>query len=158
MNLNLSIKSIRAITNGQFIDTAELGKSSLIKNVVIDSRSPIISDQSLFILFEGNKLNGADFVTDFQNKGGKLILTDHFISNSAVSQIVVDDTLRALQSIAKHHREQFAIPVIGITGSNGKTTVKEWLYSVLKDHFVIVRSPKSYNSQIGVALSVLELN
>ena len=158
MNLNLSIKSIRAITNGQFIYTAELGKSSLIKNVVIDSRSPIISDQSLFILFEGNKLNGADFVTDFQNKGGKLILTDHFISNSAVSQIVVDDTLRALQSIAKHHREQFAIPVIGITGSNGKTTVKEWLYSVLKDHFVIVRSPKSYNSQIGVALSVLELN
>ncbi len=158
MNLNLSIKSIHTITNGQFIDTAELGESFLIKNIVIDSRSPIISDKTLFILFQGNKLNGAEFIAEFQKKGGICIITDHFIANTSLSQIVVSDTLRALQSIAKHHRERFTLPVIGITGSNGKTTVKEWLYSVLKEHFVIVRSPKSYNSQIGVALSVLELN
>lgn len=158
MNLNLSIKSIRAITNGQFIDTAEIGESSSIKNIVIDSRSPIIGDKTVFILFNGNKLDGANFIADFGEKGGKCIVTDHFISTTTLSQIIVKDTLRALQAIAKHHRQQFTIPVIGITGSNGKTTVKEWLYATLKDRFTIVRSPKSYNSQIGVALSVLELS
>jgi len=157
VNLNLSIKSIQSITNGQFIDTAEIGESSSIKNIVIDSRSPIIGAKSLFVLFQGHKLHGANFIDDFEGKGGKCILTDHYIQETTVSQIIVKDTLRALQAIAKHHREQFSLPVIGITGSNGKTTVKEWLYAMLKDEFVIVRSPKSYNSQIGVALSVLEL-
>ncbi|KAJ1509209.1 hypothetical protein HMI54_002546 [Coelomomyces lativittatus] len=72
--------------------------------------------------------------------------------------VLVRDALTALQKIAAHHRNQFTIPVIGITGSNGKTIVKEWLYQLLNDDFNIVRSPKSYNSQIGVPLSVWQLN
>ncbi len=72
--------------------------------------------------------------------------------------IVVDDTLAALQRLAAWHRAQFSIPVIGITGSNGKTIVKEWLNQLLEDEYHIARSPKSYNSQIGVPLSVWQLN
>ena len=68
------------------------------------------------------------------------------------------DTLSALQQLAAYHRQQFNIPVIGITGSNGKTIVKEWLYQLLNEDFNIVRSPKSYNSQIGVPLSVWQMN
>ncbi len=71
--------------------------------------------------------------------------------------LIVPDTLAALQRLAAFHRQQFTIPVIGITGSNGKTTVKEWLNQLLEDSFHIVRSPKSYNSQIGVPLSVWQL-
>ena len=66
----------------------------------------------------------------------------------------VDDSLQALQQLAAHHRSRFSIPVVGITGSNGKTIVKEWLYQLLKEDLRIVRSPKSFNSQIGVPLSV----
>ncbi|MCP6423102.1 Mur ligase family protein, partial [Klebsiella pneumoniae] len=74
------------------------------------------------------------------------------------SFLLVPDTLAALQALAAHHRKQFSIPVIGITGSNGKTIVKEWLYQLLEPEHRIVRSPRSYNSQIGVALSVWQMN
>ena len=70
----------------------------------------------------------------------------------------MNDTLAALQQLAAYHRQQFNIPVIGITGSNGKTIVKEWLYQLLHEDYNIVRSPKSYNSQIGVPLSVWQMN
>src|SRR5690606_26341568 len=71
--------------------------------------------------------------------------------------LFVEDTLASLQTLAKYHREQFNYPVIAITGSNGKTVVKEWLNQLLAPDFNIVRSPKSYNSQIGVALSLWQL-
>ena len=71
--------------------------------------------------------------------------------------IVVNDVLIALQQLASYHRKRFNIPVIGITGSNGKTIVKEWLYQLLSDEYNIVRSPKSFNSQLGVPLSILQM-
>lgn len=83
------------------------------------------------------------------------------MSNSdmlAVNFLVVANPLKALQKLAEQHREQFQIPVIGITGSNGKTIVNEWLHQLLSPERVIVRSPRSYNSQIGVPLSVWQMN
>ena len=71
---------------------------------------------------------------------------------------ILKDTLKALQKLATHHRKQFNIPVIGITGSNGKTIVKEFLYQLLHKEFNIVRSPRSYNSQLGVPLSVWQIS
>ena len=68
--------------------------------------------------------------------------------------LIVPNTLKALQKLAEQHRGSFQIPVVGITGSNGKTIVKEWLHQLLSPDRVIVRSPRSYNSQIGVPLSV----
>ena len=70
----------------------------------------------------------------------------------------VKDTRKALQRLAERHRDEFNIPIVGITGSNGKTVVKEWLYQLLRDDRYVVRSPRSYNSQIGVPLSVWLLN
>lgn len=72
--------------------------------------------------------------------------------------LLVSDTLQALQALAAAHRRRFHIPVIGIAGSNGKTVVKEWLYQLLCDDYTMVRSPRSYNSQIGVPLSVWEID
>ena len=70
----------------------------------------------------------------------------------------VADTRIALQRLAERHRDRFSIPVVGITGSNGKTMVKEWLYQLLSPTMVVTRSPRSFNSQIGVPLSVWLLN
>jgi len=74
------------------------------------------------------------------------------------SFFVVSNTLDALQLLAANHRKKFDIPVIGITGSNGKTVIKEWLYYLMNEDKTIVRSPKSYNSQIGVPLSVWQMD
>ena len=81
-----------------------------------------------------------------------------FESLGEANFLVVKDTLKALQKLATHHRKQFNIPVIGITGSNGKTIVKEFLYQLLHKEFNIVRSPRSYNSQLGVPLSVWQIS
>ena len=158
MNLNLSIGQICATIGARFLDNGKLTQQEIIKHIVIDSRSPLINSSSLFALFKGQRTDGANFVGGFYNKGGRIILTDAEQAHEGISQFIVPDVTIALQEIAKFHRSQFNIPVIGITGSNGKTTVKEWLYHVLKDDFLIVRSPKSFNSQIGVALSLLEIS
>ena len=157
MNLDYTIKQLAKITNGQI----EGDEEQVVNQIIIDSRNPTITSQSLFVALKGNKTNGHNYCENFIDKGGKLLLVSNHqksIKNKNITQLIVKDTLLALQLIAKHHRQQFNIPVIGITGSNGKTTVKEWLFHVLKSQFTICRSPKSYNSQIGVALSVLELN
>ncbi len=154
MNLNLTALQIAEITNGTLIGPEHL----VIKNIVIDSRSPLIDEQTLFIALKGTNKNGSEFCDDFISKGGQVVLVSEKMQLKAGYQIIVNDTLKALQNIAKYHRSQFNIPIVAITGSNGKTIVKEWLYDVLKDDYNVCRSPKSYNSQIGVPLSVLQLN
>lgn len=158
MNLGFSINEVQAVTQAEFIGSSSYKELAVIETVVIDSRSPQINQNTLFVLLKGNKVNGADFVADFSASGGEIVLTDTPLQDVSINQLVVSNPLEALQALAAHHRKKFNIPVIGITGSNGKTTVKEWLYHLLKGTYNIVRSPKSYNSQIGVALSVLEIN
>tara|TARA_B100000809_G_C15124780_1_gene525748 strand:- start:601 stop:2874 length:2274 start_codon:yes stop_codon:yes gene_type:complete len=154
MNLNYTLSQLASITNGDLkgVDDKQ------VHSVIIDSRSPTIGLNTMFVALKGNKTNGHEFCQSFIKNGGQLLLVSKEQKSLNVNQIIVKDTLVALQKIAEHHRKQFNIPVIGITGSNGKTTVKEWLFHALKKDFTICRSPKSYNSQIGVALSVLELN
>ena len=101
------------------------------------------ADQTLFFAIKTDKNDGANYIPELKEKG--------------VKAFVVGDALQALQDLAAYVRSQFNGTVIGITGSNGKTVVKEWLYQLLKDDYTIVRSPKSYNSQIGVPLSVWQL-
>ena len=154
MNLDLSIKELFSVLH---VDPPLNGfeNDHIIQNVVIDSRSPRISVSSLFVALPGIKDDGHNYLKDFQKKGGQVAIVNHMVKGLSLHQIVVSDSLKALQMLAVNHRGKFRYPVIGITGSNGKTIVKEWLYHTLKDDFNIVRSPKSYNSQIGVALSVL---
>ena len=128
-----------------------------IDHILFDSRKLVFPDTTLFFALTNGRRNGHDYITDLYNRGVRA-----FVISEAAEQvkfpeadfIMVSDTLEALQKLAARHRSQFSYPVIGITGSNGKTIVKEWLNHLLSPDFRIVRSPKSYNSQIGVPLSI----
>ena len=120
------------------------GDDSLeIRHLLTDSRQLKSPQDTLFFALKTDKNDGAKYIPELQAKG--------------VQAFVTGDSLAALQALAAYVRQQFTGTVIGITGSNGKTVVKEWLYQLLKEDYTIVRSPKSYNSQIGVPLSVWQL-
>ena len=115
-----------------------------IRFLLTDSRQLGAEPQAtLFFAIKTDKNDGANYIPELQSRG--------------VKAFVRGNALAALQALAAHVRSQFNGTVIGITGSNGKTVVKEWLYQLLKEDYTVVRSPKSYNSQIGVPLSVWQL-
>lgn len=138
--------------------TLLLQESSVpVEELVIDTRKVAEPEKALFIALKTNRRNGHNFIQQGYEKGIRNFLVSEDVDVQqypASSFIKVNDTLHALQQIAAGYRKQFDIPVIGITGSNGKTIVKEWLYQLLEESYNTVRSPKSYNSQIGVPLSV----
>ena len=148
-----NITEIAQITHGQVIKNE---CSDPILRMVTDTRNSLSPQGSLFVALKGPRSNGHQFIQQAFNKGLRLFLVQEPIDFSipGSSVVLVENTWRALQKLAAHHRQQFHIPVIGITGSNGKTVVKEWLNTLLADEFHIVRSPKSFNSQLGVPLSV----
>lgn len=125
-----------------------------------DSRKVSNPSQSLFFAIEGERRDGHDFISELLAAGvlNFVITKKEFIPKGvAANFLIVKDSLKALQLLAAWHRKQFSLPIIGITGSNGKTIVKEWGYQLLRENYHIVRSPKSYNSQIGVPLSVWQI-
>ncbi|MDE7407045.1 MAG: bifunctional UDP-N-acetylmuramoyl-tripeptide:D-alanyl-D-alanine ligase/alanine racemase, partial [Muribaculaceae bacterium] len=127
--------------------------------LLTDSRSLTDASQSLFFALSTPTNDGHNYITDLYRHGVRAFVVTHIHDGSADTMpdaafIIVPDVTTALQSIAKAHRMRFKAPVIGITGSAGKTTVKEWLYSILGSSSLVDRSPRSYNSQIGVPLSV----
>ena len=132
----------------------------IVRYLFTDSRQISFPAESLFIAVETPRRNGHQFVPQAYQKGVRAFL----VSEKPVLEdypdaafFIVKDTLGALQNLAKFHRNNFSIPIIGITGSNGKTIVKEWLSQLLSPEYLICRSPRSYNSQIGVPLSVWQL-
>jgi len=135
--------------------------SAIIQYLVTDSRNIVDPAKSIFFAIKGPRRTGTSFISDVYQQGVRAFVIEEPIDNNAFTEAIffqVPNTIKALQSIAKHHRAKFNIPVIGITGSNGKTIVKEWLFQLLQPDFNIVRSPRSYNSQIGVPLSVWQMN
>lgn len=157
--MNYSLKNIASLLK---VETIGGKNDCLIKYLVTDSRNLLSTEDSLFFALVGKRHNGHNFISDLYQKGLRSFVVSELPENindlNEAVFILVADTLSALQTIAAQHRKQFKYPVIGITGSNGKTIVKEWLYQLLKNTFVIVRSPKSYNSQVGVPLSVWQMN
>ena len=136
------------------------GNSSLkVENFLHDSRRVLIPSHSAFLSFTGQAHDGHRYVQDLSKKGVETFIVERFVEleeeNSC--QIKVADVLGALQELAAHHRGRFDIPVVGITGSNGKTIVKEWAFQLLHTDLNIVRNPRSWNSQVGVPLSVLQI-
>jgi len=150
-----TLSEINKIVKGTLHGIGEMPYS----HFVTDSRQVIDTEQIVFFALVSERNDAHRYIDELIEKGVKAFVVSNkeYIKNSA-SFILVEDTLWALQDLAAHHRAQFNIPVIGITGSNGKTIVKEWLYQLLKEDKIICRSPKSYNSQLGVPLSVLNLN
>ncbi len=155
-----NVSEIQKILGATLLGAAQ--ESTAIGHVLLDSRKLIFPDTSLFFALAGPRRSGESYIPELYEKGVRLFVVKEGFTIAmneyqGACFFVVKDVLAALQSLAAHHRKQFDIPVIGITGSNGKTIVKEWLYQLLQEDFNIVRSPKSYNSQTGVALSILQM-
>jgi len=152
------IDRIASVLQAVYLQQADT--SCTIEHLLIDSRRVIHPPTALFFALSTSRRDGHDFIKETYSKGVRNFVVQATISTAQFPEanfLLVTNTLHALQQLATHHRSQFTIPVIGITGSNGKTIVKEWLYQLLSDHFSIIRSPKSYNSQVGVPLSVWQL-
>lgn len=128
-----------------------------ITNYVTDTRSLQGKKGELFVAIKGENRDGNDFVEFAAKSGVKNFIVEQPPSNNDINYLLVDNSITALQKIAQDHRKKFNIPIIGIAGSNGKTTVKEWLFTLLSKELFVVKSPRSYNSQFGVPLSVLEM-
>ncbi len=124
--------------------------------LLTDSRSLCYPESTLFFAIRTNRGNGHRYVEDLYRRGVRAFVVSEKVEGSFPDAdfLTVSDTLAALQKLAAYHRTRFDIPIVGITGSNGKTLVKEWLYQLLAPDFNVTRSPRSYNSQIGVPLSV----
>ena len=133
---------------------------SNVSNIIIDHRD-IHWHGALFVALKGSRSDGHDFIPELIERGSRnFLITDAAIGKAHEGEanfIVVKDAVMALQEIAKEHRDNYKIPIVGAAGSNGKTIVKEWINSLLEASHQICRSPKSYNSQIGVALSLMQL-
>ncbi len=140
---------------------ASIHAEAQVEHLLIDSRKIVFPATSLFFPISGPRRDGHQFIKEVYERGVRSFVVRKGYDHSAYSDAIfveVENVLQALQQLAAHHRKRFAIPVIGITGSNGKTIVKEWLYQLLQKDHVIARSPRSYNSQVGVPLSVWQLH
>ena len=131
-----------------------------ILHLLIDSRRLDAAEHTLFFALVSQRNDGHKYIDDLYQNGVRAFVLSKMPETVRpdACYLLVEDALKALQLLAAYHRSQFDIPVIGITGSNGKTIVKEWLAQLLAPDFDIVRSPKSYNSQVGVPLSLWQMS
>ena len=138
-----------------------LGSTSLpIDFVSIDTRNLIGAEHGCFIALAGSFRSGLEFVEAAYHQNIRVFILSEppSIQHEDAVYLIVNDPIKALQTLASVHRSRVNFPILAIAGKNGKTTVKEWLYELIKSSYHVVRSPKSYNSQIGVPLSLLELS
>lgn len=155
--MKYTINDIAAVVSAEKIGAS----SAIIEHLLVDSRKIVFPERSLFFALPGPRRDGHDFIAEVYGRGVRCFVVNTSFTDTTFDDAVflrVNDVLQSLQQLTTHHRNQFNIPVIGITGSNGKTIVKEWLYQLLSPDHSIVRSPRSYNSQIGVPLSVWQMN
>ena len=146
---------IAAMVGGELRGSPE----EVIRGISTDSRTVHQPEATLFVAIRGDRHDGHSFISELTERGIRAFLVEELPASPdrTASFILVKDSLKALQELAAAHRNRHGCRVIGITGSNGKTIVKEWISQALSPDQKIVRSPKSYNSQIGVPLSVLLL-
>lgn len=152
--MNYSIADIAQLLDAEWLHKGEEGH---VSQLLVDSRKLVDPPGSLFFALHSASRDGHQFIPRLYHQGVRNFVVSHpppAGDYPGANLLQVPDTLKALQALAAEHRKRFDIPVIGITGSNGKTIVKEWLNQLLEPDYTIVRSPRSYNSQIGVPLSV----
>ena len=158
--MHLSFSQLEKITGGEIL----LFPSDMaIESLLTDSRKVSIRQGTLFIAIKGDFHDGHDYIDKVYQDGIRQFLVEAgdkttYSHLAGANVIKVTDSLAALQKMTAFHRSRFSVPIIGITGSNGKTIVKEWLSQMLSGKLKVVKSPKSYNSQLGVPLSVWQLN
>lgn len=155
----------------EIIKAKQIGnRPAKINWLLTDSRSLSFPEDTLFFALDTSRNSGAKYISTLYDRGVRNFVISNYencimkpysyggvVPFADANFLVVSDTLKALQSLARKHRAQFHYPVVGITGSNGKTVVKEWLHQILSPSKKVIRSPRSYNSQIGVPLSVWQM-
>ncbi|MCR5180807.1 MAG: bifunctional UDP-N-acetylmuramoyl-tripeptide:D-alanyl-D-alanine ligase/alanine racemase [Bacteroidaceae bacterium] len=154
--MTYSIESIATLIGAHRVGNAD----GHIDWLLTDSRSLTFPEESLFFAIRTQKGDGHNYISELYRRGVRNFVVSKApeMPEADANYLLVTSPLKALQRLAERHREEFDIPVIGVTGSNGKTIVKEWLYQLLSPDFNITRSPRSWNSQIGVPLSVWRLS
>ena len=156
--MRISIENVTKILNANRIGNAE----SEIDWILTDSRSLCFAEESLFFALKSKRNDGHKYIPDLYKRGVRNFVVSDLPQNlneyGDANFLQLPNPLKGLQNLAEKHRSRFDVPVIGITGSNGKTIVKEWLYQLLSPEKIITRSPRSYNSQIGVPLSIWLMN
>jgi len=157
MALQYLISQIASIVGGRVL---ALQEDIVVRELLMDTRRAVFPGSSVFFALKGPRRDGHSFIPEAYKKGVRsfIVQAQPSFELPGANVILVNDVLAALQTLAIYHRSQFHCPVIGITGSNGKTIVKEWLNQLLEDRYQVVRSPRSYNSQIGVPLSVMQMS
>ncbi|HEX8270940.1 MAG TPA: bifunctional UDP-N-acetylmuramoyl-tripeptide:D-alanyl-D-alanine ligase/alanine racemase [Flavobacterium sp.] len=155
--MTVNLNDIITVIAADLIGTSD---SLVIDSVSIDSRSLQNGANTLFFALVGPNNDAHNYIEELVNNGVRNFVVSHVPEQFAgqAAFLVVENTLDALQAFASWYRTLFDFPVIGITGSNGKTIVKEWLNFLLSPDYNIIRSPKSYNSQVGVPLSIISIN
>ena len=152
--MKYSTQNIAEITGSKLIGSDDL----LIKTIEFDTRNIYTSSNIAFLAINTSKNSGEKYIQSAVEKGVKIIISEHYFPNlKDVTWIIVENAIQFIQKLAKYHLQQFSLKTIGITGSNGKTIVKEWLYQSIFDEFITVKSPKSFNSQLGLPVSLLEI-
>ncbi len=157
--MTYTIERVATLIGAQRLGNAQ----AHISFVLTDSRSLCFPEETLFFALRSKRNDGHHYIPELYRRGVRCFVVEA-VPEHATEQfgeatfLLVSSTRLALQRLAQRHREAFSIPIVGITGSNGKTMVKEWLYQLLSPQMVVTRSPRSYNSQIGVPLSVWLLN
>lgn len=153
--MNYTINQIADITSAKIIGNENL----IIKNIAFDSRIIYSTKNTAFIAINTSKNSGEKFIESAIDRGINVIISEHHYSQfENITWIIVQNSVKFLQKLAKFHFKNSHIKSIGITGSNGKTILKEWLYQCIWNEFSTVKSPKSFNSQIGLPLSLLQIN
>lgn len=153
--MNYTVQHIAEITNAQIIGDGNL----MIKNIAYDSRIIYSTKNTAFIAINTQKNSGEKFIESAIDRGINVIISEHYDPKfKNITWIIVENSVDFLQKLAKYHFENSHLQSVGITGSNGKTILKEWLYQCLWNEFPTVKSPKSFNSQIGLPLSLLQIN
>jgi alanine racemase len=153
----ITFQQVEGITKGKVLSSF---KDKIITELTIDSRKASVSEGSLFFAIRGARNDGHDHIQELYNRGVRQFVVERnitFTHFNDVNVLQVKSSVEALQLIAASHRKQFSIPVIGITGSNGKTIIKEWVYQLLSKDYNCIKNPGSYNSQVGVPLSVWQM-
>jgi len=131
-----------------------------VTDLVTDSRKVVLADGAVFFAMKGERHDAHKFSKELYQQGMRQFIVEQELDLTSLPEanvLRVPSALKALQALVKFHRVQFQIPVVGITGSNGKTIIKEWLYQLLTPDFKVVKNPGSYNSQLGVPLSVWQM-
>jgi Alr-MurF fusion protein len=151
-------RQLPQITGGSLV---QLAKDMLIGDLITDSRKANPVHHSLFFAISGANHDGHQFIPELYRLGCRQFILEQSVRLSDFPEgnfLKVDSSITALQQIVRARRNQYSIPVIGITGSNGKTIVKEWLNQLLSPDYAITKNPGSYNSQLGVPLSVWQMD